>query len=138
MSLSDSCSEISSDLARTFAHYADWDYSVDQLLPLVDAMFNITAVGTALDLVPNRPRSDLDRVIHRRVMAELLHHIDVRSDTKEAVLETLCRVASQSPRLNNAIAEFREWIASPAGKKYQKDMDVSYDDIQLLFYRNNQ
>ena len=138
MSLSDSCIEISSELALTLAHYAHWDYSVDHLLPLVDAMFDIAAVGAALDVFPNHSKSNLDLVIHRRVVAELLHHINSQSSKKQSALEALCRVASQSPRLNNAIADFREWIGSPAGKKYQEYMGVSYDDIEPLLYRNNQ
>ena len=129
MSLSDSCIEISSELALTLAHYAHWDYSVDHLLPLVDAMFDIAAVGAALDVFPNHSKSNLDLVIH---------HINSQSSKKQSALEALCRVASQSPRLNNAIADFREWIGSPAGKKYQEYMGVSYDDIEPLLYRNNQ
>ena len=138
MSLFDRCIEISSDLARTFAHHATDDYSVDQIAPLVEAMFNIATTANYVGNTKDVGEAGSKITIPNMVVGDLLVCINFDTDEKEVALEMLSRVALRNLRLKNAIFDFHEWLASPAGTIDPEDMETLFDGIDLLYSRCTQ
>lgn len=105
MSLSDSCCEITDDLARTFAAYCDWEYDLKHWLKIIDALYSLSEVGAQLDISPNFTGGKVDEVADERVITSLLHQAAESKDdaARQHVLDLIIQITQRHDRLRDGI-----------------------------------
>ena len=81
MALSDTCSDVSWQLASDIIHYLDWDYDIEDISKLIDVIFSIAAFQAKQDL-PFFSVSEQKQAMNRIVVGmfkSLLEKSDVES-----------------------------------------------------------
>lgn len=114
MALSDTCSEVSIELAKAVIGYGSRGYSVEHWDKIIAAMFNIADVSVPLDMSPSVRRSDYHSIAHRRVLHELLMGEHEAEEVAEA-LPMLAEVARRNARFAEAIDDVFAWMKSEEG-----------------------
>jgi hypothetical protein len=111
MSLSDTCCEISDDLAKGFGHYYSWDYNIQHWIKLIDAMYSINEVGAVLDVPPNFANVRLSDVVDHRVIMGLLEQAD-KCEARDAFISVISQIACKHDRLREGIIALNEKASS--------------------------
>ena len=105
MSLSDSCCEITDDLARTFTAYCDWEYDLNHWLKIIDALYALNEVGAQLDISPNFTGVRVDEVADERVITSLLHQAAEAKDdaARKHVIDLIIKITQRLDRLRDGV-----------------------------------
>ena len=57
MALSDTCSDTLHELGKELVWYSDWGYKPEQLIPVIDALYNLATFMYGQDTPPGMPNS---------------------------------------------------------------------------------
>ena len=121
MSLSDSCCEISDDLARAFAAYCDWEYDLDHWVKIIDALYALNEVGAQLDIMPNSIGIRINEVADERVITSLLYQAAEAQDdaARKKVIDLIIKITQRHDRLKDGIIALTMKVAG--GHKILED-----------------
>lgn len=119
MALSDSCSDALTELARELVWYSDWDYKPEQLIPVIDALYNLATFTAVQDTPPNMPDINPSIVVSRVVVGAILgaemDDDEFGKESAAAILTLLPEICKVHPLLAKSLDDVYMEITTNAG-----------------------
>jgi hypothetical protein len=115
MALSDTCSDTLHELAREFVWYSDWGYKPEQLIPVVDAMYNLATFTAGQDAPHNsNPSISVSRTVIGAILGAEMEDDDFGRKSAEAILTLLPSIAKVHPNLAHSLDDVYSEIKNDA------------------------
>ena len=140
MALSDSCSDALTELARELVWYSDWDYKPEQLIPVIDALYNLATFTAGQDIPPNMPNANptagVSRVVVGAILGAEMDDDEFGQKSAAAILTLLPKISKVHSRLAKSLDDVYIEITTNA----DSFMTEMYPDIlsKLEAVRSNQ
>ncbi len=108
MSLSDKCLEALENLQNDFVSYADWDYEVEELSRIVQAMYELGTFFVRQNFPPDLSLNPIDEIIDEFVVIGILEK--AQAENSAIVCSVVAEISKVNPRLNQGIDSlFKKW-----------------------------
>lgn len=116
MALSDTCVETLQELGRELVWYSDWGYSPEEIIPVIDALYNLATFTIGQDAQPGTSNSNLSMGISRLVVGAILGaemgDDDFGKNSAAKILEFLPEIAKIHPKFSQSLDEVYNEIKS--------------------------
>lgn len=107
MALSDSCSDALHELAREVVWYSDWGYNPEQLIPVIDALYNLATFTAGQDTPPDMPNPNpsagVSRVVVGAILGAEMDDDEFGQKSAAAILTLLPEICKVHPRLAKSL-----------------------------------
>ena len=118
MALSDSCSDVLNDLAKELVWYSDWGYQPEQLIPVIDALYNLASFTVGQDVPPGMLKHDPELGISRIVIGAILG-VELKDDEigracSAEILQLLPEISRVHSRLSKSIDDVHAEVSKNA------------------------
>jgi|LauGreDrversion4_2_1035121.scaffolds.fasta_scaffold223995_2 hypothetical protein len=108
MALSDTCSDTLHQLGEGLVRYSDLGYKPEQLIPIIDALYNLATFTVRQDTPPEMSITDpsigISRVVVGAILGVELDH-DCGKKSAAAILTLLPQIAKIHPKLAKSLDE---------------------------------
>jgi hypothetical protein len=116
MALSDTCSDTLHELGRELVWYSDWGYKPEQLIPVIDALYNLATFTAGQDSPPNSPNTNpsigISRVVIGAILGAEMDDDDFGKKSAAAILTLLPLIAKVHPKLSKSLDDVYSEITS--------------------------
>jgi len=107
MALSDSCSDALTELARELVWYSDWGYKDEQLIPVIDALYNLATFTAGQDAPPNmtniNPSLGISRVVVGAILGAEMDDDEFGQKSAAAILILLPKISKVHSKLAKSL-----------------------------------
>ncbi len=128
MALSDTCSDALSEIGRYLVWYSDWDYKPEQLIPVIDALYNLATFTNGQDTPPGMPNTNPSIGISRAVVGAILgaemDDDEFGKKSASAILTLLPQIAKVHPKLAKSLDDV------------YAEITTSSDSVMTMMYPN--
>jgi hypothetical protein len=107
MALSDTCSDTLNELGRELVWYSDWGYKPEQLIPVIDAMYNLATFTAGQDSPPNstntNPSIGISRVVIRAILGAEMDDDELGQKSAATILTLLPKISKVHSKLAKSL-----------------------------------
>jgi len=104
MALSDTCSDTLHELGRELVWYSDWGYKPEQLIPVIDALYNLASFTNGQDAPNNsNPSIAVSRTVVGAILGAEMDNDEFGQKSAAAILILLPKIAQVHSKLSQSI-----------------------------------
>lgn len=129
MALSDTCSDTLHELGKELVWYSDWGYKPEELIPVIDALYNLATFTNGQDTQPEMPNPNPSIGISRTVVGAILgaemEDDEFGKKSAAAILTLLPQIAKVHPNLAKSLDDVYDEITTSS----ESVMTMMYPNI---------
>jgi len=107
MALSDTCSDTLHELGRELVWYSDWGYKPEQLIPVIDALYNLATFTAVQDSPPSstntNPSIGISRVVIGAILGAEMDDDEFGQKSAAAILTLLPQISKVHSKLAKSL-----------------------------------